>query len=114
MDDSLLKFTQESLIRYFNVLSQFGYKSYCDVDKLITLIFLQECLAKYQQFITEGDYNVISKATECLYGTSCLMPYQYYQTNQTTYNNFADANVQSTEDSEIKVTEPVEQVRIIQ
>ena len=105
MDDSLIKFTNESLIRYFTALSQFGYKSYCDVGKLLALIFLQEYLQKYQEYITEADYNEVSKAMECLYGTSCLIPYQYYQTNQATFNIYAGSNVQSTEASEAKSTE---------
>ena len=113
MDDSLIKFTNESLIRYFTALSQFGYKSYCDVGKLLALIFLQEYLQKYQEYITEADYNEVSKAMECLYGTSCLIPYQYYQTNQATFNTYAGSNVQSTEASEAKSTESTEETRII-
>ena len=112
MDDSLIKFTNESLIRYFTALSQFGYKSYCDIGKLLALIFLQEYLQKYQEYITEADYNEVSKAMECLYGTSCLIPYQYYQTNQATFNT--GSNVQSTEASETKSTEFTEETRIIQ
>ena len=114
MDDNLIKFTNESLIRYFTALSQFGYKSYCDVGKLPALIFLQEYLQKYQEYITEADYNEVLKAMECLYGTSCLMPYQYYQTNQATFNTYAGSNVQSTEASGIKNTEFIEETRIIQ
>ena len=112
MDDSLIKFTNESLIRYFTALSQFGYKNYCDVGKLLALIFLQEYLQKYQEYITEADYNEVSKAMECLYGTSCLIPHQYYQTNQATFNTYS--NVQSTEASETKSTESTEETRIIQ
>ena len=113
MDDNLVKFTKESLIRYFTALSQFGYKSYCDVGKLLTLIFLQEYLQKYQEYITEADYNEVSKAMECLYGTSCLIPYQYYQTNKATFNTYTVSNVQSTEAFEIKSIESLEEIRII-
>ena len=114
MNDDLLKFTQESIIRYFTALSQLGYKSYCDTEKLLTLIFIQEYLKEYQYYITEDDYNNICKATECLYGSTCLIPYQYYQTNQATFNNFAGSNIRSTEDSQMESTEPLEEVRIIQ
>ena len=114
MNDDLLKITQESIIRYFTALSQLGYKSYCDTEKLLTLIFIQEYLKEYQYYITEDDYNNICKATECLYGSTCLIPYQYYQTNQATFNTYAGSNVQSTEASEVKSTESTEETRIIQ
>ena len=109
MNDNLLKFTYESIIRYFTTLSQLGYKSYCDTEKLLTLIFIQEYLKEYQYYITEEDYNNICKATECLYGSTCLIPYQY-----ATFNNFAGSNIRSTEDLQMESTEPLEDVRIIQ
>ena len=76
--DNLIKFTQQSIIRYFTALAQLGYKSYYDTNKLLALIFIQECLKEHQSFITEQDYTDISKAMECLYGSNCLIPYQYY------------------------------------
>lgn len=114
MNDDLLKFTQESIIRYFTALSQLGYKSYCDTEKLLILIFIQEYLKDYQYYITEEDYNYICKAVENLYGSTCLIPYQYYQTNQATFNSFVGSNVKSTENYQVESTEPLEEVRIIQ
>lgn len=69
----------ESLGRYFNALSKFGYKSYADVDKLLILIFIQELLdSDCRSFITEDEYLIIHKALYCLYGSTCLIPYPEY------------------------------------
>jgi hypothetical protein len=42
--DELNTVVYDALFRYFNVLRQFGYKSYGEVDKLIALIALYDLL----------------------------------------------------------------------
>lgn len=67
----------EALDRYYNVLSHTGYKSYCEVNNLLILSFIEELLSKCKGLITEEDYNYLSKVVECLHG-SCLIPFTKY------------------------------------
>lgn len=65
--------------RYLNTLSAFGYMSYCEVDKLLVLMFIQELMdSNCKTFITEDEYRTISNVLYCLYGSSCLIPYPEY------------------------------------
>ena len=69
----------DALNRYFNILSHTGYKSYDNVYSLITFIFMNEFIeGPFTYYITEEDYDIISKAMYCLYGT-CLIPYPSYR-----------------------------------
>ena len=43
--DKMLEISEEAITRYFTTLSQFGYKKYSDVDKIIVLLFMEEMLA---------------------------------------------------------------------
>lgn len=65
-----------SLNRYFNVLEITGSLKQSDVDKLLVYKFISELLnSEVSSFITEGDYSFIDKALNCLYGSTCLIPY---------------------------------------
>lgn len=70
----------KALDRYFNKLNIIGYESFCSVNKLLVYIFIEELLNNFRECITEEDYNSISKALNCLYG-SCLIPYSQYIDN---------------------------------
>ena len=75
------KVLNESLTRYFKVLSKLGYMSYSEVDKLLVLIFIYDLLeSDCKSFITEGEYRIIDNALYCLYGSTCLIPYPEYLT----------------------------------
>ena len=64
-----------ALNRYFYTLSNAGYKSYNDVDKLLILLFIEEILCgPMLEFITEEDYKLICSSMVCLQG-SCMIPY---------------------------------------
>lgn len=79
MDDIFTKLAYTSLKRYFTALSQFGYKSYADVNYLLMLLFIQDFFINYNNFLTDSDYNELIKSVECLSGKTCLIPYQYYK-----------------------------------
>lgn len=113
MDDQITKLSQVALERYFKVLSQFGYKSYSEIKKLLTLLFIQNFLQLYWQYITEEDYDQINKVLEYLYGSTCLIPYQYYKTYQASKNTNSGNNIKVTEDMLSRSTEE-QSVRIIQ
>ena len=77
--DELTKLSAESIQRYFTSLSQFGYKSYTDVYRLIVLLFIEEMMVhKFSDFITEEDYNDILKALNHLAGSNCLIEFPNY------------------------------------
>lgn len=79
----------ESIEKYFNSISKTGYKSYTEVYKLLTFIFIEEILnGSMCKYITEEDYKILSNKLECLYGT-CMIPYPKYKESATlSMNNF--------------------------
>lgn len=67
-----------ALKRYFSVLKHTGYKKYCDVYRLLALVSIEEMLyGPMAGFVTEKDYQDISKALNCLQG-SCMIPFPDY------------------------------------
>lgn len=73
--------TEEAIKRYFNSLFKFGYKKYADVDRLLVLIFLNDCLSyDYLGFITEDDYRNIMRAISVLTRNTCLIDFPSYDT----------------------------------
>ena len=71
----------EILDRYFRTLSNYGYRNYGDVKKLLFYIFIQELVSTPSIVISEEDYKHIENALYCIYGTSCLIPYPKYCEN---------------------------------
>lgn len=95
-----------SLKSYFNALTQFGYKKQADVDKLLAYIFIEELLTgEMRFFITEDDYRLIEKALNCLYGSSCLIPYPKYINEDSLFGHTLILNPRSTEDNNLRYTE---------
>lgn len=69
----------EALSRYFHTLETLGYMPYNQAQKLLVLIFYKDYLMEdYRGLISECDYCLINQALECLYGSSCLIPYPDY------------------------------------
>lgn len=68
-----------ALCTYFNTLGYTGYLSDKDVRKLLVLVFYWNFVYEdYRGFISKADYQIIERALDCLYGTSCLIPYPDY------------------------------------
>lgn len=76
--EEITNLTYNSIVKYFTTLQQFGYKSYNDVYKLITLVGLEEMLDVFAEFITEEDLKYIMSAINCLSGTTCLIDFPTY------------------------------------
>ena len=76
--------TFEAVNKYFTHLSNVGYFSQSNVDKLLLLTFIQEMIDNdFRGLVSEEDYDYINKALYCLYGSSCLIPYpDYYNTKR--------------------------------
>ena len=68
-----------ALSQYFSLLKKTGYYKYADVQKLLVLIFYRDFVFNdYRGLISREDYLVIERALNCLFGTTCLIPYPDY------------------------------------
>ena len=73
------EFIYNSLSHYFAALCKMGYYKQEDINKLLVLIYLNHILKDdYRGYVSSEDYATIEKALNCLYGTSCLIPYPDY------------------------------------
>ena len=68
-----------SLSSYFHALELKGYMPWKDMQKLLILSFYRDFVfSDYRGIITRDDYLLIERALDCLYGTTCLIPYPDY------------------------------------
>lgn len=68
-----------ALGNYYNALEMKGYMPYKDSIKLLLLIFYHDFVFNdYRGILSKEDYYAIEKALDCLYGSTCLIPYPDY------------------------------------
>ena len=68
-----------ALCSYYNALEKTGYQSFKQTEKLLVLCFLRDFVYNdYRGLISKDDYHLIERALDCLYGSSCLIPYPDY------------------------------------
>ena len=68
-----------SLSSYFHALEVKGYMPWKDMQKLLILCFYRDfCFHDYRGLLSREDYLLIERALDCLYGSSCLIPYPDY------------------------------------
>ena len=68
-----------ALTKYYHALSRLGYMSYNHLQKLLILIFIRDFVYKdFRGLISECDYHCIERALDCIYGSTCLIPYPDY------------------------------------
>ena len=68
-----------ALCQYYDVLGKVGYYKYTDVFKLLVLIFYRDFVfGDYRGILSRADYMLIERALNCLFGTTCLIPYPDY------------------------------------
>ena len=68
-----------SLGSYFHALELKGYMPKKDMQKLLLLIFYRDFVfSDYRGILSREDYLLIERALDCLYGTTCLIPYPDY------------------------------------
>lgn len=73
------EFIFNALSKYYDVLGKTGYMSYINAVKLLVLIFYRDFVYHdYRGLISREDYHQIELALNCLYGTTCLIPYPDY------------------------------------
>ena len=69
----------QALIKYYHALECTGYMAASQGEKLLVLAFYNEFVMNdYRGLITKDDYRLIERALNCLYGSSCLIPYPDY------------------------------------
>lgn len=75
MDDILY----EALTKYYYALEVKGYMSKAHSTKLLVMAFYRDFMFNdYRALLSKRDYCLIERALDCLYGTSCLIPYPDY------------------------------------
>ena len=68
-----------ALTSYYHALEKLGYMSNSQAQKLLLLIFYKDFVFNdYRGLISKEDYQLIERALNCLYGTTCLIPYPDY------------------------------------
>ena len=69
----------EALSKYYHALELKGYMSKAHSIKLLVLAFFWDFTYNdYRGLLSKEDYCLIEKALDCIYGTSCLIPYPDY------------------------------------
>ena len=68
-----------ALSSYYHALELKGCMSKAHSDKLLLLAFYRDFVFHdYRAILSKSDYCLIERALDCLYGTSCLIPYPDY------------------------------------
>ena len=69
----------DALTKYYHALELKGYMANSHAVKLLILIFFRDFVFHdYRGLITKEDYHLIEKALDCIYGSTCLIPYPDY------------------------------------
>ena len=69
----------EALAGYYNVLKNTGYIEDWQSRRLLLLAFYKDFVFQdYRGILTKEDYSLIERALDCLYGSTCLIPYPDY------------------------------------
>ena len=69
----------DALSSYYHALELKGYMSNSHAMKLLLLIFYRDFVFHdYRGFISRDDYLLIERALDCLWGSTCLIPYPDY------------------------------------
>jgi len=68
-----------SITQYYDALSKIGYQKYEDVFRLLVLSFFRDfAFEDYRARLSREDYLLIERALDCLWGSTCLIPYPDY------------------------------------
>ena len=69
----------DALSSYYHALELKGYMSNSHAMKLLLLIFYRDFVFHdYRRLLSRDDYLLIERALDCLWGSTCLIPYPDY------------------------------------
>lgn len=69
----------EALQKYYKTLELKGYLPDIQAYKLIVLAFYNDFVySDYRGLLSEADYHLIETALDCIFGSTCLIPYPDY------------------------------------
>ena len=109
--DNILK---QSLDKYIQVLENVGYVKESDPSKLVVLGFIEEYLEEYWDYITEKDYNTISKIVSCFADSTCLIPYNEFKQLSIPLTNYIyNIPIRTSENTQIRNTEVESALRLV-
>ena len=64
---------------YYKILQRRGFFNYGETMKILILCFFRDFVFHdYRGILSKEDYHDIEKALNCLFGSSCLIPYPDY------------------------------------
>lgn len=68
-----------ALVSYYHALGLKGYMSNSQSEKLLILSFYRDFVFEdYRGMLSCEDYHIIERALDCLWGSTCLIPYPDY------------------------------------
>lgn len=69
----------DALGRYYHTLELTGQMSYSHLQRLLLLSFYRDFVYHdYRGLLSKEDYHLIENALDCLWGSTCLIPYPDY------------------------------------
>ena len=102
MDKELYK----ALSLYYNVLEKTGYISSKQSDRLLVFLFYRDLLYNdFRGYLSMGDYHLIESALDCLFGSSCLLPYSDYSLEFTRKGDDSAEGLPAADSDAIRVSE---------
>ena len=73
------KIILNALTQYYTILQKRGYHNIKDALRILVLCFYRDFVFNdYRGLITKEDYSLIERALNCLFGSTCLIPYPDY------------------------------------
>ena len=73
------KIILNALTQYYTILQKRGYHNIKDALRILILCFYRDFVFNdYRGLITKEDYSLIERALNCLFGSTCLIPYPDY------------------------------------
>lgn len=77
--DVMERLVYNTLGSYFNALEKKGYMPWKDSEKALVFSFFWEFIyGEHASILSRPEYMLIERALNCLYGSSCLIPYPDY------------------------------------
>lgn len=99
----LAKEAYTAVSRYFSRLANFGYIPNAEIDRVLALIAIKRLVNNY--LLNEAQYRIAENALNCLWGSSCMLPYPEYLVQHSLVATDKEAIYRFTEEGEDRITE---------